>query len=111
MKYLIKTTTLLQSAAMIMTIMISEQCDYIGDSKENLETHNSERHATEESVQDEENFDLYVEHNFSEVYKRFISGKRQIHCYFCKYVSKCKIIINIQEEVNDHLKTYHSFIS
>ena len=39
-----------------------------------------------------------------------VHGKRQIHCYFCKYVSKCKALINIQEEVNNHLKTDHSQI-
>ena len=43
-------------------------------------------------------------------YERFISRKRQIHCYFCKYVSKCKALINIQEKVNNHLKTDHSQI-
>ena len=98
------------SQATAMEIQNCEQCDYIGNSKENLETHISESHTTEESVEDEENFNLYVEHNFSEVYERFISGKRQIHCYFCNYVSKCKTMVNIQEEVNDHLKTYHSEI-
>ena len=44
----------------------------------------------DENVQDEEYFELYVEHNFSEVHERFISDQRQIHCYFCKCVSKCK---------------------
>ena len=39
-----------------------------------------------------------------------VHGKRQIHCYFCKYVSKCKALINIQEEVNTLLKTDHSQI-
>ena len=80
------------------------------DSKENLETLINESHTTEESVQDEEYFDLYVEHNLSEVYERFITDKRQIHCYFCKYVFKSKTMVNIQEEVNVHLKTYHSEI-
>ena len=64
----------------------------------------------DENVQDEEYFELYVEHNFSEVHDRFISGNRRINCYFCKYVSKCEKMINIQEELNDHLKTYHSEI-
>ena len=82
----------------------------IEESKENLETHISESHTTEESVQDDENFDLYVEHNYSEVYEKFISGQRQINCYYCKYVSKCKTMMNIQEEINEHLKTYHSEI-
>ena len=55
-----------------MVIQNCEQWDYIGDSKENLETHICECHATEESVKDE---DEDVEHNFSEVYERFVSGK------------------------------------
>ena len=64
----------------------------------------------DENVQDEENYDLYVEHNFPDVHEKFISGKRQINCYFCKYVSNSKTMMTIQEEVNEHLKTYHSEI-
>ena len=36
----------------------------------------------DENVEDEENYELYVEHNFPDVHERFISGKRQINCYF-----------------------------
>ena len=85
-------------------------CSYIGKSKENLETHISEFHTKEQSVEDDEYFELYVQHNFEEVHERFISGKRQIQCYYCKYVSKCQSMFKIQEEVNNHLKSYHSEI-
>jgi anaerobic ribonucleoside-triphosphate reductase len=64
----------------------------------------------DENVQDDENYDLYVEHNFPDVHERIISGKGQINCYFCDYISKNKTIMKIQEEVNNHLKTYHSEI-
>ena len=75
-----------------------------------METHKRESHTIEESVEDEENFELHVQHNFSEVHDRFISGKRRISCYFCKYVSKCQSMFKIQEEIHDHLKSDHSEI-
>ena len=89
-----------------------EQCDYNGDSTENLENHISDVH-TEESVEmteDEQHFDLYVDNCFSEVYEKFINNEKQINCYFCNYISKCKILRNIQEELTNHLETDHSDI-
>ena len=56
------------SQATAMEIQNCEQCDYIGDSKENLETHICECHATKESVQDEENFELNI------TFLRFMKG-------------------------------------
>ena len=56
------------SQAPAIEIQNCEQCDYIGNSKENLETHICECHATKESVQDEENFELNI------TFLRFMKG-------------------------------------
>ena len=87
-----------------------EQCDYNGDSTENLENHISDVH-TEESVEmteDEQHFDLYVDNCFPEIYEKLTNNKKQINCFFCNYVSKCQILRNIQEELTKHLETNHS---
>ena len=55
-------------------------------------------------TEDEQHFDLYVDNCFQEIYE----NKKQIDCYFCDYVSKCKILRNIQEELTNHLETNHS---
>ena len=42
---------------------------------------------------DNENFNIYVEHNFPHVYESFISGKGQIKCYLGKYISKSSTML------------------
>ena len=89
-----------------------EKCDSIGEEKETLETHISALH-TDEGVlmtEDEQNFDLYVDNCFPEIYSKFIDGKGEIKCYFCNYVSNCKIMRNIQEELTNHLATNYTEI-
>ena len=59
-------------------------------------------------TEDEQHFDLYVEHNFEEIYEKFNNNSKQIDCYFCNFISKSKILIHIQEEMTNHLETNHS---
>ena len=85
-----------------------DQFDNTGDS----ETHNSDAHADESVMMtdDEQNFDLYVEHNFEEIYEKFINNRKQLNCYYCDYVSKSKVMMNIQGELQKHIEINHSEI-
>ena len=37
----------------------------------------------------------------------FLKHKRTIQCYYCSYRTKSKILRNIKDEVNEHLKVEH----
>ena len=84
-----------------------ESCDFIGSSVELLNTHVGDKH-TEEIIhlsEDEQNYDLYVRHNYEEVYDSFVEGKSRIRCFYCNYTSNSRILFNIQGEICDHLKS------
>ena len=58
-----------------------DQCDNTGDLEQNSETQMSASHTDGNVMMtdDEQNFDLYVEHNFEEVYQKFIICRKQLN--------------------------------
>ena len=86
-----------------------ELCQFVGTSDENLESHVKNLHTEKaiELTEDEQYFDLYVQHNFDEVYNDFMGRKSRIKCYYCQYLSKSQILYHIQGEIGDHLKSEH----
>ena len=63
-----------------------------------------------EELIDDEGFELYVDNCFSEIYGLYVTGQRELTCYYCSYISKSKTLMSIQSELSDHLKNYHSDI-
>ena len=57
---------------------------------------------------DDEGFNLYVEHNFEKVYEQYINGNLRIKCYYCTYTSKSKMLMKIQMEIHEHVKSTHN---
>ena len=80
------------------------------DDLENLVEDNVGDDNQIEMTEDEEYFDLYVEHNFSLIYEKYVSSRRQINCYLCEFCSKSKILRNIQGELKEHLESNHAEI-
>ena len=68
------------------------QCDRIFASIEELELHKDSDHKKYilSLTEEEQYFDLYVEHNFAEIFKNFEDNKRHIHCYYCSLSPKVK---------------------
>ena len=89
-----------------------ELCANIATSDENLNTNAYNAHTNKiiSLPEDEQNFDLYVQHNFEEVYEKFTKSKSRITCYFCNYISKYRILFNIQGEIHEHLRSEHADI-
>ena len=83
-------------------------CDYANDPKDNSKTHPDGLQTAKITVMTDDEFDFYVMHNYAEVHEKFSNGNRKITCYFCDYVSKCKTLMSIQEELINHLETDHA---
>ena len=56
---------------------------------------------------EERSFDVNVKENYSDIFENFLKHKRTIQCYYCSYRTKSKILRNIKDEVNEHLKVEH----
>ena len=73
------------------------------DDKDTPKETNDEIEMTDE----EKSFDLYVKVNFPDILSNYLENDRTIHCYYCSYKTKSKILRNIEDEVYKHLKTMH----
>ena len=80
------------------------RCVYIATSNENLNT-NVDNALTNKIITLTED-----EQNFEEVYEKFTKSKSRITCYFCNYISKYRILFNIQGEIHEHLRSEHKDI-
>ena len=64
-------------------------------------------HEEIEMTDEEKSFDLYIKVNFPDILSNYLENDRTIHCYYCSYKTKSKILRNIEDEVYKHLKTMH----
>ena len=85
-----------------------QPCDLANDPKDNSKTHPDGLHTANITVMTDEEFDFYVMHNYREVHEKFSNGNSKITCYFCDYISECKTLMSIQEELINHLETNHA---
>ena len=91
-----------------------ESCNMKLCSYEHENTNVNEKDIVDEPVQeeiedtdDERSLDLNVKENFPDLYENFLQQKRTIRCYYCSYRTKSKILSNIKNEINKHLRIEH----
>ena len=89
-----------------------DKCGYIITSAEAFKTHLEEFHKTksDQQIEDERMFNLYVETNFPEIFDYFLTNEKHIPCYFCDYTSKSQVLKTIKDEVTEHMETHHEDI-
>ena len=85
-----------------------EESDCSQAFNKNVTSHSND--IPKEELIDDEGFELYVDNCFSEIYRQYVTGKKELTCYYCSYISKSKTLMSIQTELSDHIKHNHSDI-
>ena len=60
-----------------------------------------------EMTEEEENFDLYIKVNFPDILNNYLENNKNVKCYYCDYCGESKILRNIEDDLNKHLKELH----
>ena len=61
-------------------------------------------------TEEEKEFDFYVKTNFRMVYDNVLKNKKHLHCYFCDFISKSKILKYSADELAEHMDEDHEEI-
>ena len=90
---------------------ICEKRDSSVEGHDKILTEDLVNEKTDDKIEDEEVFNLYVRENFPRLFDYDLKNNRYVPCYFCDFCSKSQNLKTIEEELTKHIGTKHKEIT